>query len=197
MHFKGHKFTSLYIRIPKTGSCSIIDVLDNHHHVGYPIKSGYLGKNAIGLAIHSKKVLGDSYYNKLFVFSFVRNPFSRAVSSWKYASGKHAGSFKNFCKNLKNLSNFGNNTEWHSTEQWVHLYDDKNNLIVDYVGRLESYQDDFNTISKKIGIPQQKLPHKNKTKHKHYTEYYDDETIELVAKKYAKDIEYFGYKFGE
>jgi len=88
--------------------------------------------------------------------------------------------------------------EFHDKSLFDYLLNADGSEKVNYIGRLENFQEDFNTICHKIGIPPKKLPHAFKSDDKKcYTEYHDDETREIVAEKYAKDIEYFGYKFGE
>jgi len=68
---------------------------------------------------------------------------------------------------------------------------------IDFIGRFENLQQDYDVVCDKIGMPSKKLQVFNSTPHKHYTEYYNDETVGIVAELYSKDIEYFGYKFGE
>ena len=63
--------------------------------------------------------------------------------------------------------------------------------------RYENLQEDFNTFCDKAYLPRQILPHKNKSDRKHYTDYYDTESRELVERLFARDLEYFGYKFGD
>ena len=194
--------TSVYLRIPKTGSTSLCGKIRPYQEILYNARDKYLGKTRYkcnNMAAATRDILGDDLFNKIFKFSFVRNSWARAVSSWQYTSFRRRGeNFKDFCKDLQFRENCGNFQSWHSTEQWIHLYDtNTGKLIVDFVGRVENYQEDFNFVCNKIGIPQRKLPRRNKTTHKHYTEYYDDETRQLVAEKYAKDIEYFNFKFGE
>ena len=125
----------------------------------------------------------------------MRNPFERAVSIVEYVNAfNRDNGFPHLILDFKEfyIKDFIN-------EQEKSKYSSQYDFIkgCDFVGKLENLQEDFNKICDKIGIPQQQLPRINKSTHKHYTEYYDDETRQIVAEKYAKDIEYFGYEFGE
>ena len=65
---------------------------------------------------------------------------------------------------------------------------------------IENLNKDFSELCQRFNIDPIKLPFANgnyRTENKHYTEYYDNETRELVAKYYKKDIEMFEYKFGD
>jgi hypothetical protein len=104
------------------------------------------------------------------------------------------------------------------------LFDKEENLLVDFVGKFERLQEDFNKVCKRLGISKSTLPHINKsfdfntkvsrrlikilskilflsskTRHppisKSYKEYYDNESKEFVSELYRKDIESFGYRF--
>ena len=164
---------------------------------------GFWGYNKILKKNTSEKLyecisnfVGEKVYDESFVFTTARNPYSRAVSMHKHWSWNSAKTFKDFCNSIKKEEYPTKCARWHSSTITEHIIDN-DHLKVDFVIKLENLQEDFNIVCDKIGIPQQKPPHKNKTKHKHYTEYYNDETREIVAEKYAKDIEVFGYGFGE
>ena len=129
-----------------------------------------------------------------FKFCFVRNPYSRIVSAWKYLKKQSWTKVSEDMSLKKFILQFQNYCHVRPQYNWTHTNEMK---VVDFIGRFENLQQDFDFVCNKIGIPQRELPHKNKTKHKHYTEYYDDETRRIVAEKYSKDIEFFGYKFGD
>jgi hypothetical protein len=66
---------------------------------------------------------------------------------------------------------------------------------MDFVGRLENFQEDFDEVCRRIGIEKRTLPHVNTSKHGHYSEYYDTETAELVGQVFADDIKLWGYEY--
>lgn len=148
-----------------------------------------------------------------FKFSFVRNPYALLVSWYHYQIevGRSDKSYKSFSEWVlggcrSHATHTDSNTFAVDGTLWdvrEHLYQhkwvasqDEPSIKVDFIGRFENFQEDFNTVCDKIGIPHQELPYENKSKHTYYTEYYDDETRQIVAEKYAKDIEMFGYEFG-
>jgi uncharacterized protein YpuA (DUF1002 family) len=83
------------------------------------------------------------------------------------------------------------------------ITDDQGNVAVDYIGRFENLPSDFNKVLDKVNqthtLPSRSLWTQRRLNAsdgaKHYSHYYDDETLEIVRKLYEKDIEYFGYTF--
>jgi len=190
-----HKHKFIYTRVAKTASSTIVHLLQKSVEDLERLATDdwVHDKNHVPLW-HLKKNIPEKEFNLYFKFGFVRNPWDRLVSAYHYSVKWFA---INDAQKL-NLKKFDNFSSWLREmytgfnkygSQWSYVRG------CDFVGKTENLQEDFNIICDKIGIPQQHLPHKNKTNHKHYTEYYDDETREIVAEKYAKDIEYFGYEF--
>jgi len=140
-----------------------------------------------------KKIISKEKYNSYFKFSFTRNPWARMVSLYKYFSNQPHQPMVVKNRTFKIFLIEGNSTWWYGA------FDNHVDFIgdIDFIGKIENLQNDFDYVCEKIVAPKIKIPHKNKTNHKHYTKYYDDETREIVAERFAKDIEYFGYEFGE
>jgi len=203
-----HKF--IFIHIPKCAGTSIEHALYSYaSDVSGILLDSKADESHQKWCIQTKNLRNEDLfksintYNDYFKFTVCRNPYDRLVSAYQYFDlSRRYKTFRNFINDTKLFKDVQNTLEEDSylkTDLIYHLlpgvYFVRNR--VDFIGRFENLQEDFNIVCDKIGIPRQKLPHANKRNHKHYTEYYDDETREIVAEKYAQDIEYFGYKFGE
>jgi hypothetical protein len=73
-------------------------------------------------------------------------------------------------------------------------------LCTDFVIRYEHLAEDYDEACRRIGIPATGLPRLKtgiRNERRPYTDYYTDETREIVAKLHANDLRYFGYRFGQ
>ena len=72
----------------------------------------------------------------------------------------------------------------------------KGNLLVNKILRFENLNEDWNNMFSELNLkPIPQLPSANKSSHKHYSDYYDDESQEFIAKMFKKDINFFEYEF--
>jgi hypothetical protein len=66
--------------------------------------------------------------------------------------------------------------------------------VVDFVGRFERLEEDAGYLFRRIGV-EAALPRLNASCHGLYRDYYTARTRDLVAQRFARDIERFGYRF--
>jgi hypothetical protein len=86
---------------------------------------------------------------------------------------------------------------WVLQPQMFWLLDSRGKVGVDFVGRFETLERDFRHVCDVLGIEDDSLPRLISGDGLDYTQHYDGETREAVARKYAEEIELFGFRFGE
>ena len=134
--------------------------------------------------------ISDQELDDYFIFSVTRNPWDRIVS----VASRFKVPLPDLVHNIDHYWKDQPKIRSHSLP--IYLYTHSNGKrFVDMVCRFESLQTDFNVVANRIGIDQGRLPHANRSIHKHYSKYYGKEERDIVAELYSKDIEYFGYTF--
>ena len=200
----------IFIHIPKTGGTSI--------------RKGVF--NLYGRNVRSKWEDVPAAWKKCFKFAFVRNPYDRFVSGWKYFKGEKFLSFADFVQiatgelsvadvcSLEDLrqgfparfrvhggvamAGFESLVESITRSICHHTMPQYNHLKhANFVGRFENLQEDFDKICGRLNIPKQKLPHLNKTNHKHYSSYYNKKIKMMADQYYEEDLQKLGYHFNK
>ena len=186
----------IFVHIPKTGGTSISSVLKEYSEP-HNIKKWYVRSSSNHLT--SEKIVAQlenpSTYCK---FAVVRNPFDLCVSIWAYKimSGwpQNVG-FKEFML-------FAHNHQKHpqlkairplfdgGQTSWTHI---KGKQVVDVILKFENLKEDFKKVTERLGLVDVCLPKLNQTSHRHFSSYYDKETIQLVQQTFCHDWDTFGY----
>jgi hypothetical protein len=143
---------------------------------------------------HLKQILGNAGWEKYFSFSFVRNPWSRAVSL--YFAHRKSPRRPRLLDDLSFddwVRSGGTGTAQRSMFEFI--TDDDGNVITSFTGKYEYLERDFRTICEHVALPTPGLPHLNRSSDGDYRKYYTSETRDIVAGWARVDIEKFGYDF--
>lgn len=211
------KYRFLFVHIPKTGGTSIRVALRGYKwkdpwRIPLFVCSRLSALSGHRLAcklprhakiVAAKEMLPRDFFDSLFKFAFVRNPWDLQVSSYHHIRRerphlmKDLPSFEAFLKHKLNpdrpyVFHFDVSIE----RQSDYLMDLDGTILTDFIGRYENLEEDFQEACRRIGIRAPALPHKRKASDRQdYRAYYSAETAELVAWHYRRDIELFGYRF--
>jgi hypothetical protein len=142
-----------------------------------------------------KEQIPTKIWNDFFKFGFVRNPWDWQVSLYHFMQQMETH-FQNSL--IGKMKSFDEYLEWRVNNdlhlQKDYIYDKQGNVLLDFVGKFENINKDFNEICNNIGIIGN-LPHVNKSNHRDYRSYYNSYTKKLIEENFKDDIELFNYDF--
>ena len=197
-----HKYRCIFIHIPRTAGTSIeYTLIGNDWWQINPQTKHIFSQTA--------KNLYKDYWDDYFKFSIVRNPWDRLISMTRYSN------FYNLhIKNqLIDLSHYVQNFPYCEIDsRSLSSFEDINfttpnslyqNILspdIDFVVKFENLEDDMLFVFDQIKFPG-KLQNincktgNNEYKKLHYSNYYTNESKDIVFNIYKNDIKKFSFKF--
>lgn len=144
-------------------------------------------------AAEVKRYIESDIWNSYYKFAFERNPWDRAVSLyfWRYQKEPRP-SFREFidkgrfAKTMKRQSR--------------NIYRIHGDIAVDRVCLYENLEQELEALCQKLGLPMLDLSHTKNTQREDkqcYTAFMDDYERQRIGKICAKEIDQFGYAFGD
>ena len=153
-------------------------------------------------------------FDEYWSFAFVRNPWDRLVSCYSekirpdgdpenFINGVsrvlapfgvfEAGmSFERFAREVAQIPD--EDAEPHFLSQHRFIVDPDGNLVVDFLGRFETLDQDFDVVRQRIRAPVE-VPHLLRSQRGRYRDYYSPELADIIGERYAEDIARFRYTF--
>ena len=184
-----NKHKCIFVHVIKTGGVSIC-------------KSLGMSQKQMHISASKTRGIVKNKWDKYFKFSFTRNPWDKMVSQYFYNGQCYTKDFNEYI------------SRWYYGKKFVTshscIHSDYFDLDLNFIGRFETLQKDFDFICEKIGKPSTVLPHENslpitsgtngekvfpKPKGMHFSSFYNDCSVNMVSEKFAKDIKLFGYEF--
>jgi len=177
------KCKTIFVHIPRTGGTSIASAL---------------GKDIIDFG--HNKLISLKDIDDYFTFCFVRDPYDRFMSDYCYYKSKirldegitreikKYEDFEDFALNFHKNECVINYIHFHTQKSYVYDVDIR---LVDFIGRYESLQRDFNELCSIIGVRETTLNHLNKSLYD--KQLYTSDMKENIYQHYIEDFETFNY----
>ena len=215
---KTWKTGSTSVELGLGGLCGCGDVItpvghDEKDRIGPPPQNQDLPHSkwtlrnwAMLVALRSRRDAGVKFYNHMSAkevarmvpadiwrdylkISIERNPWDREVSHyyWRLRNPKTRPPFRDYVLDTKRkmINNFD-------------IYSIDGKIVADVVLRNERLAADYAALSERLGCAMPPLPRVKaiyREDRRPYQELFDEETRAVIARRYAKEIEAFGYEF--
>ena len=199
-----HRF--IFAPVPRTGTHAVRAALRRHLQPGdheqvvrfldrrLPFPDlARRGHGHITLAEIRPRV-GEATFAGYFRFAFVRNPFDRFVSACAFLS-RRTDAFDRDPAGVMRAMLVTHRHRVLFAPQHAFVTDATGGLLADVVGRFEALQAGYDHCCSRIGIPSEPLGVINASTRGDYRSYYDRTLRDAVARRYARDLEMFGYDF--